>query len=379
MASAGSWVDVDSADATPPSTPGGSAGRRRSLSERRSEAKVKQIEALKLAALQPPPSLAVLVNQGAPYVLKACEVLGAVAPIYWRAGRAVYDLYHFLPVDLIQAVIGLILCFFGGAYCTTIAAVEAFNLAGWSTTRDALEEIYEDVVRIREAHEEDERTSSLKKNDGDPADAKSATSGAAASALTTMPPAEAAALAQRKVRVALLAVKDPEKLMIAVGGLYAGWLAVVGTLRIQFAKTVTLSMSIAEMVDHPATKFGTPLLVHTVPAEFHRWIPVAIRTLTKAVIVMFAWYMQVVLSAFQSAMRGGLMCARALLRLANKHGLVEDLHEDDTYLDECIGFALAFCGFVTQWGWGFALPFPLNVVMMPFTLVEWYIRWSITG
>ena len=55
MASAGSWVDVDSADATPPSTPGGSAGRRRSLSERRSEAKVKQIEALKLAALQPLP------------------------------------------------------------------------------------------------------------------------------------------------------------------------------------------------------------------------------------------------------------------------------------------------------------------------------------
>ena len=40
------------------------------------------------------------------------------------------------------------------------------------------------------------------------------------------------------MRVALLAVRDPHKLSIAVGGLYAGWLAVIGTLRLNVAKTV---------------------------------------------------------------------------------------------------------------------------------------------
>ena len=31
----------------------------------------------------------------------------------------------------------------------------------------------------------------------------------------------------------------------------------------------------------------------------------------------------------------------------------------------------------SQWHWGFAPPFPLNVVLLPFTLFEWFIRWSV--
>ena len=36
-------------------------------------------------------------------------------------------------------------------------------------------------------------------------------------------------------------------MMAAVGGLYTSWLAVQGTLRLQYAKTITLGVSIAAM------------------------------------------------------------------------------------------------------------------------------------
>ena len=45
-------------------------------------------------------------------------------------------------------------------------------------------------------------------------------------------------------------------------------------------------------------------------------------------------------------------------------------------LAEGVGYALAACGCYCQWSWGFAAPFPLNIVLMPFTLIEWYIRWA---
>ena len=86
--------------------------------------------------------------------LKLVEVVG---PAYAEAAKFSVWAYHNLPLDMLQALTGLGLCFFGGAYCASIAAVEAFTLVGWSTTVSALEEIYEDVLLIREAHEADEK------------------------------------------------------------------------------------------------------------------------------------------------------------------------------------------------------------------------------
>ena len=84
------------------------------------------------------------------------------------------------------------------------------------------------------------------------------------------------------------------------------------------SQTITLGVSIAQLLDAPALRFGLPLMAHLVPKEYHRWLPVLVRTLTKSVAVAVAWYLQVVISAVQSAMRGGLMCSRALLKFANK-------------------------------------------------------------
>ena len=53
------------------------------------------------------------------------------------------------------------------------------------------------------------------------------------------------------------------------------------------------------------------------------------------------------LSAVQSAIKGGLLFSRKALSLAQKHGYIHR-GPDDTYLDETVGFTVALFGFYTQ-------------------------------
>ena len=54
------------------------------------------------------------------------------------------------------------------------------------------------------------------------------------------------------------AVKDPEKLSAALGGLMTSWIAVQGMLRIEFAKTIALGISISGMIAPLAQKVAVP-------------------------------------------------------------------------------------------------------------------------
>jgi hypothetical protein len=95
-----------------------------------------------------------------------------------------------------------------------------------------------------------------------------------------------------------------------------------------------------------------------------------------------AWSIQSVISATASALDGGLIMARALYAFCVAHrlklaGLIPDRHED-TYADELFSYLFAFLGFYYQFRMGFDIPLPLSLVLWPFNLAEYYIRWSIT-
>lgn len=55
------------------------------------------------------------------------------------------------------------------------------------------------------------------------------------------------ALLMRKTNLALTKV-DPGKIDKAMGGLYLSWIAIIATLKVQFARTITLALSIADML-----------------------------------------------------------------------------------------------------------------------------------
>ena len=217
-----------------------------------------------------PPAMTAYLKQLEPAVNVLVNMLVIVAPLYARAAEILVAAYHSLPMDLIEAAMGLGMCFFGGAYCASIAAVEAFMLIGKDLHAPLLD-IYDDALRIKAATERDDKQPPAA--DGEQA--------------------QAAERIKHKVHVAALAVRDPEKLTRAVGGVYVGWLLVQGTLRLQFARTVTLGISIAKMLDPLIMRFGLPVLAHALPADLHHWLPTLLRTACKTVAVALSWYLQV--------------------------------------------------------------------------------------
>ena len=107
-------------------------------------------------------------------------------------------------------------------------------------------------------------------------------------------------------------------------------------------------------------------------------MPLGVKSAARMIGVAVAWRLQVVVSAAHLALRGGLLFSRSLLRYARRRGVIT-WSEDETHIDEVVGYAVAAAGLGCQLSYGFALAFPLNVVLAPLTAVEWYIRWSITA
>ena len=96
-----------------------------------------------------------------------------------------------------------------------------------------------------------------------------------------------------------------------------------------------------------------------------------------------AFYIHSVRSAFASALTGGLMIARAayqacLDRDIKLGGLMQDSHED-TMVDEYLSYLFAGMGFIFQLMIGFRLPFPVNLILWPFEMGEFTVRWLVTS
>jgi len=299
-----------------------------------------------------------------------------------KASQAGYAIYSIIPIDLLNAVIGVVLCFCGGLYPTLFAALEAARLSGWENTQKALVDLGTQFIYVMNASKKDDELD--EDNDG-VADVKQI---------------DAQHLIQRKMVLAFK-VCDPRKIDHAIVGVYTSWMAVVCTLKVQFARTITLALSIADFLNKPAQQFLAPAIVFLLPKDYktlekddkgkdvpnsspaHKWTSVVIGWVCKSVAMSIAWYIQTIISAFTSAVRGGLMCARSLMAFMAKRGfklfgLIKE-NDEDTYADEIFGWMLAALGFYFQFSLGFDVPFPFNFLLFPFEIAEWYIRWTITS
>ena len=97
-------------------------------------------------------------------------------------------------------------------------------------------------------------------------------------------------------------------------------------------------------------------------------------------VLSIAWLLsfQAIISAFHSAIRGGLMVARGGLRYLNKKGVV-NVDPDETYLDEVLGWTLAAVGFYWQFSHSFSTPWFCKLVLWPLDIIESWIVWTISS
>lgn len=313
------------------------------------------------------PEVAGYCLQAQPAIKAVIKGILFVYPYYKAMYEKIYELYSKMPYNLTMMVFGVALCFFGGTYVASIAAIEAFRQLGWQTTYENIQLIRADAQVILAASEEDDK---LDKDGNNVAD------------VDEMEPAD---LAQHKLKVAMTAVKEPDRLQKAFGGLFASYLAVLATLRLEFARTTAFALGIVEMAKYPIIRFFTPALSAALGPDMAHWTQTLVETALTFVAVIFAWWLQMIISAFYSGLRGGRMFAdHAIAYLVDKDlmGKVplikQPFDPDESFLDEIVGYSLAAFGFMFQILNGFTLPFPLNLVFLPLTIIEWFLRFQIS-
>jgi len=300
-----------------------------------------------------------------PFIAGFMRFLALIVPIYINLYTKAYYYYSKLPKNVMSMIFGATLCFFGGTFVASLAAVEAARTMGLERMLENLGVVMKEMKVIKEAHEEDEQ----RDDDGD-----------GVADVDDLPPHE---LIKHKTVVAMEAVKDPAKLQGAVGGLWAAYLAVLATLKLQFARTTALALGIAEMVEFPVMRVCAPPLKLALGDKLAHWTETIVDSAIKLVAIIFAWYVQMVIAAFNSGLRGGRIFADALFSLALERGWMEKLPEwmakqpydpDNSYLDEVVMYTLAAGGIAFQLGFGFTLPFPLNLILFPLQIIEWILK-----
>ena len=263
-----------------------------------------------------------------PVINFTLEAIDLITPFIVKAIKVGRAIYNYLPTTIIEALGGLAMCFFGGLYPLTVAAVETFRVSGGTEALKYLNDIWEESKLVYKANKEDNKVDA----DGD--------------GIADVKQMSAKAVATRKVSLVLKTI-NPSKLLEAYGGLAKAFAGVCATLKLQFAKVISLAVSIADAMRPVMTKLVGPIMVALVPKDYQKWISPLIDVFCKFVAGSIAWFMYRVVAAVHSGIIGGLICTRALMRFANEKKLLSWKHED-TMLDEYLGWAIAAVGVYYQ-------------------------------
>mmetsp|Transcript_21507 Transcript_21507/g.38569 ORF Transcript_21507/g.38569 Transcript_21507/m.38569 type:complete len:426 (+) Transcript_21507:86-1363(+) len=287
--------------------------------------------------------------------------------IYAFIVQQLYRVYKILPMNLLQAIFGIGLCFFGGIYFMSIAAAEAFRNFGGMRVIDEFVICWDQAMLVKAANELDDEVDADKNGTVD---------------VQEMSYNE---LLSHKAKVAMVAIEQPDRLQKALEYLFTAYVAVVATLKVQFARTVAVALGIADMLVLPSCQLFGPMLAVIYGKDLQHWVEPTITTIVKLTAVIVASYIQAIISAFYSGLRGGRMFGTSVAYglmpylgpYLTKCGVQDPFDPEQSYIDEMIGFPLAAAGFYYQFTSGFVLPFPYNLIMLPCTIVEWAIRWDV--
>lgn len=348
------------------------------------------------------------------YLLEVAPVLShtaAILEIFWLLIKIVINLlleysvivYHYLspyePALLAPVLIGLIICFFGGSFMTIIAAYEAFKMVGYESMMTCITNLKDDFQKVLEASKKEDEVDILPIKTAlvDSVEKSSFSINASTSEMQSettvvssepifakklVPAAKNDKVSSKEMvsRKMLLFIKtiDPHRFTENLLGINAGVVAIIATMKIQFAKTIALGNSISKMAEPPAKEYLLPILESFLPEEYRNWASFILMYSIKTISISIAWSLKRVLSSFHSAIRGGVLFARYLFKYLHSMNLVS-IDLEDSAIEKILGHLIACLGLWFQLTFGFKLPYPLNFMLFPVTLVEYFLVWVVNN
>ena len=130
-------------------------------------------------------------------------------------------------------------------------------------------------------------------------------------------------------------------------------------------------------MEAPILRYVGPIMEKATPPEYRKWVKPFLSYAVQSMAISLAWTLQRIISAFHSAIRGGLMFSRNILRYLSEMKYIHINHEE-TVVDEVVGYAIAIIGLWFQLSLGFGLPFPLNIILFPFSILEYFLMWAVS-
>ena len=274
-----------------------------------------------------------------------------------------WAVYKAMPKNAVKFWTGFVFCFFGGLYPVTFAAVQAAEHGGCNKVVEALSLLSNEAITVLEESKKDDK----KDDDKD--------------GIEDVKQIDGTNYALHKFNLVMTKI-DPQKVDDAIASLYTVWIAVIAVLMVQFARTISLALSISDFIKRPVDRFVTPTIEMATPTQYKRWVPVVLGWLIKSIAMSIAWSIQTVISAVTSALTGGQMMGSAfydfcLYRKWTLGGMIPP-NQADSFLDEGLMYLFAALGIYVQFKMQFDMPFPFNLILWPLELFEYYLRWTIT-
>ena len=125
--------------------------------------------------------------------------------------------------------------------------------------------------------------------------------------------------------------------------------------------------------------FADPIML-LVPDKYAKWVPMALTWAARSIGVSIAYFIQRVISAAHSALRGAQMAVTGATKYAQRRGYATPaVLADGTPLFTAVTIGLAVLGFWLQLrnGFGIPIPFPLSILFWPLHFLEWAITWAV--
>jgi len=301
--------------------------------------------------------------KAAPYLVMAQELFIASLPYFIKAYEWALGLWKALepynPLEALPVVIGITMAFLGGEFPLLMAAVEAYRQIGWEPSWKAVQRLYGDANQVLQKTLEDDK----KDDDGD--------------GIPDVLQVTQSEYVQRKTMLVLRTL-DPQSCTEAVEAITCGAVAVIAVLKVQFARVLALGASIGDCLKRPALEYCLPKVKPFLHDDLQKWAEPAVCYLCKVIAITLAWWVQRIISAFHSAIRGGHMAGKGVVQLLHSRGFIKAT-PDDTYADEIAGYAIAAVGFLWQLSMGFHLAFYYKLLLLPFTFSECMLRWVVAA
>ncbi|KEG09824.1 hypothetical protein DQ04_04571000 [Trypanosoma grayi] len=252
--------------------------------------------------------------------------------------------------QLVPLLIGLVVCFFGGCFTMLIAVVEVVHITSWDRIKASMHTLYGNYLTAREASKKDD---TLDENKNGIPDVKEL---------------QRKELFSRKLGVFFRSI-DPVGVKEALNALLLAFFAIIAALSDKFANALAFGCCLAD-----AIKQFLPLesiLEEALPVEQKRLAGTLASTVLNFIGMTTAVALQQFTITMHCAVRGARLFVENAIAFGKEAGLVEEAFAVNSQRGRALIAGLAVMGFLWQASNGFALSFPFNILLFPFTVADW--------